>query len=87
MNFRVNEIASKIKGSFLCSMDGVVKEYASTDDLCKAVPEKYVVEEIAVKDGKVLLTVDADKIVKNDMNADWVKEHKAKYGVEPNPFD
>ena len=87
MNFRVNEIASKINGSFLCSMDGDVKEYASADELCTVVPENYIVEEIAVKDGKVLLTVGADKTVKNDMNADWVKEHKEKYGVEPNPFD
>ena len=29
----------------------------------------------------------ASECIRNDMNADWVKEHIRKYGIEPNIFD
>ena len=87
MNFRVKEIAEKINGSFLCIVDGEIKECATAEELCSSLQDNCVVSSISVQDGKILLTISADKTVKNDMNADWVKEHKEKYGVEPNPFD
>lgn len=32
----------------------------------------------------VVLEIEENKAVKSDMNAEWIKEHKAKFGVEPN---
>ncbi len=30
---------------------------------------------------------EASECIRNDMNAEWVKEHIRKYGIEPNIFD
>lgn len=34
----------------------------------------------------VVVTVKLDTIIPNDLNADWVKEHVAQYGKEPEFF-
>ena len=45
-----------------------------------------MVESIAAEDSKVVVTVKTDTAIPNDLNADWVKEHVAQYGKEPEFF-
>ena len=63
------------------------QEYANVD----AIPEnlldaEMIVSAIEARDSKIVLYLKKNEIVKNDLNADWVKEEVGRTGVEPGFF-
>ncbi|MCQ4672639.1 hypothetical protein NE689_15060 [Lactonifactor longoviformis] len=44
---------------------------------------KYNVGSIEVEGSKVVVNLKVDTTIPNDLNADWLKEHIAMYGKEP----
>ena len=60
------------------------QEYVNID----AIPEnlldaEMIVSAIEARDSKIVLYLKKNEIVKNDLNADWVKEEVGRTGVEP----
>ena len=60
------------------------QEYANID----AIPENLLDAEMIVsaRDSKIVFYLKKNEIVKNDLNADWVKEDVGRTGVEPGFF-
>ena len=44
------------------------------------------ITSIFAKDNKIVLYFEKNPVIKNDLNADWVKEHIKATGVEPGFF-
>ena len=87
MNWKTEEILKLIKGAVVCSIKGERKVFSSGQEALDQVKGKYEVLVISAEGDAVLVVMEEDKTVPNDLNADWVKNHVAKYGKEPNPFD
>lgn len=87
MNVKVEEILNVVKGSVTCIIGEERKEFSSGKEALDQIKEKYVVSSISADGGSVVITLEEDKTIPNDMSADWVKEHVAQFGKEPNPFD
>ena len=45
------------------------------------------VSVISVKNNVIAITLYEDKSALNDLDVDWVREHIAQFGIEPNIFD
>ncbi len=45
------------------------------------------VSSISVKNNFIAITLNEDKPALNDLDVDWVREHIAQFGIEPNIFD
>lgn len=87
MNYELKKVLGLINGAVVLSVDGDRKEFASGQEAADQLSEKYVINSIAAEGSAVVVVLDKDTTVPNDMNADWVKEHVAAFGKEPNPFD
>lgn len=87
MSWKVEEILNVIEGSVACLIDGERKDFSSANEAMDKIKGKYVVSSVSAKADTVVIALEEDKTVPNDMNEDWVKDHVAKYGKEPNPFD
>ncbi|MDD3340452.1 MAG: hypothetical protein PHS82_16560 [Lachnospiraceae bacterium] len=86
MNCQLKRIMECIEGSVVCVLDSQRSEYQSGSELLASLEGKYVLTSIAAEDSKVVVTVKLDTTIPNDLNADWVKEHVAQYGKEPEFF-
>ena len=87
MHYETKSILDKIKGSIILTTEEGEQEYANID----AIPEnlldaEMIVSAIEARDSKIVLYLKKNEIVKNDLNADWVKEEVARTGVEPGFF-
>lgn len=87
MNYELKKVLELIHGAVVLTVDGDRKEFASGKDAVDQLSEKYVINSITAENGAVVIALEKDTTIPNDMNADWVKEHVAQYGKEPNPFD
>jgi len=87
MNWELTKLLEMVNGSVACVIDGEKNVYASGQEAKEQLDGKYVVVSIGAEGYTVVLSLKKDTTVSNDMNADWVKEHVATYGKEPNPFD
>lgn len=76
-----------VDGSLICIVDGERISFSSSREALERLGGNYLVKSIGAKDNTVVVTLTAETTVPNDMGADWVKEHVAKYGKEPNLFD
>lgn len=86
MNWRLQTVLEAVKGSVVCEVEGIRTEYTSGAEAMEALKGKYAVDSIEANRGKLLVHVVEDTTILNDQNADWVKEHIKRYGVEPNAF-
>ena len=87
MHYETKSILDKIKGSIILATEEGEQEYVNID----AIPEnlldaEMIVSAIEARDSKIVLYLKKNEIVKNDLNADWVKEEVARTGVEPGLF-
>lgn len=87
MHYEAKSILDKIKGSIILATEKGEQEYAKVD----AIPEnlldaEMIVSAIEARDSKIVLYLKKNEIVKNDLNADWVKEEVERTGVEPGFF-
>ena len=87
MHYETKSILDKIKGSIILVTEEGEQEYVNID----AIPEnlldaEMIVSAIEARDSKIVLYLKKNEIVKNDLNADWVKEEVARTGVEPGFF-
>ena len=87
MSWKEEEILNVIDGSVACLIDGERKDLSSAKEAMEQIKGKYVISLVSAKADTVVIALEEDKTVLNDMNEDWVKDHVAKYGKEPNPFD
>ena len=76
-----------VNGSLTCVVNGERIAFSSAQEAIESLGEKYIVKAIGAENNTVVVTLVSDMAVPNDMGADWVKEHVAKYGKEPNIFD
>lgn len=86
MNCLLKPIMERIEGSVVCVLDGNMTEYQNGSELLASLDGKYELTSIAAENNKVVVTVKPDTTIRNDLNADWVKEHVAQYGKEPEFF-
>lgn len=63
-------------------------EYGSYEDVKKIVarPERIHYDRVEALGGKIVVYLKDSQVKENDLAADWVKDHMAKYGVEPGFF-
>lgn len=87
MNRELIQMLELIKGAVVCLIDGERKRFSSGQEAKDQIKDKFDVESIAAEGDTVVLTLQESTTTPNDMNADWVKEHVAIYGKEPNLFD
>lgn len=87
MNYEVKKTLGLIKGTVVCSVDGDRKVFASGAEAIEALQGNYDVTSISAEGDAVVITLAENKTTLNDMNEEWVKDHVAKFGKEPNPFD
>ena len=84
MNYELNMILEKISGSFVCVYEGNSMRFASKEEFEQSGMEKNcTVFSISTKDDVIVLELKKWESPKTDMNAEWVQEHKRKYGEEP----
>ena len=87
MNYDLNLILDKISGNFICVYEGNSMRFASKDEFEQSGMEKNcTVSSISTKDDGIVLELKKWESPKTDMNAEWVQEHKRKYGEEPSFF-
>lgn len=48
--------------------------------------EQMIITSIFTKDNKIVLYFEKNPVIRNDLNADWVKEHIKATGMEPGFF-
>ena len=87
MHYETKAILDKIKGSIILATEEGEQEYVNID----AIPEnlldaEMIVSAIEARDSKIVLYLKKNEIVKNDLNADRVKEEVGRTGVEPGFF-
>ena len=87
MHYETKAILDKIKGSIILATEEGEQEYVNID----AIPENLLDAEMTVsaieaRDSKIVLYLKKNEIVKNDLNADRVKEEVGRTGVEPGFF-
>ena len=87
MHYETKSILDKIKGSIILATEEGEQEFTNID----AIPEnlldaEMIVSAIEARDSKIVLYLKKNEIVKNDLNADWVKEEVGTTGVEPGFF-
>ena len=87
MNYESKRVLELINGAVVLSVDGERKEFASGREAADQLSEKYVITSIAAEGGVIVVGLNKDTTIPNDMNAEWVKDHVATFGKEPNPFD
>ena len=87
MNWKVEEILRVIDGSVACLIDGERKTYSSAKEAMDQIKGKYVISSVSAQGDTIVIALEEDKTVPNDMKDDWVKDHVAQFGKEPNPFD
>lgn len=87
MNSEVKNILNLITGTVTCVLNDNKDTFASGQEAQEKLDGKYIIKAIYAEDNAVFLVLEKDEAIANDMNADWVKEHIEKYGVEPNLFD
>lgn len=76
-----------IKGSVICETDDDEVEYASTSMIPEDISgEQMIITSIFTKDNKIVLYFEINPVIKNNLNANWVKEHIKATGVEPGFF-
>lgn len=95
MTYRIDQFVKKIKAPIVCKFDDQELSFENGEKLAEHVFEKYyLIDSVEIEDGKAVLILTervvpsinsiGDEIVPGE---DWIKEHKEKYGVEPNLFD
>lgn len=87
MNCGLKKILSLIAGTVTCVINGDNKTFATGQEALQKLDEKHIIKSIYAEGGAVFLVLEEDGAIANDIDADWVKEHIEKYGVEPNLFD
>lgn len=87
MNCELKNVLSLIAGNVTCVLNGNKDTFASGKEALENLDGKYIIRSIYAEDNAVFLVLERDEATDNDMNADWVKEHIEKYGVEPSLFD
>lgn len=87
MNYELKKLLELIKGAVVLSMDEESKEYISGQEAAYQLSGNYVINSIAAESSKVVIVLDNDTVVPNDVSGDWIKEHVAIFGKEPNLFD
>lgn len=87
MNYELKKVLGMISGSVVLSVDGERTGFRSGQEAADQLSEQYVINSILAENSTVVVVLDKDTTIPNDMNADWVKDHIAAYGKEPNPFD
>ena len=69
------------KGDVSVKVDGIVADKPLKDVSSNG----HKVSSVYAKDSTI--AIELETIIPNDINADWVKIHTEKYGVEPNIFE
>lgn len=87
MMMRFEDVIKVVSGNFICIADGKQYGFASKDEFKDSdLYKNYVVTSIKSKDSSLVLELQAWQPPVTDMDADWVKEHKALNGSEPSFF-
>ena len=80
--FFVKDFLRIVNGEFICIADGQRIQDKEFDlDIYK----NYIVSSIGVEEQKIVIELKPYSAVV-DPNAEWVKEYKQQYGVEPSFF-
>ena len=84
MTYKLSDsILGKIKGSFICIINGKETVYENPNDLMsQAFDKNYIIASIEAKNNQIVITLKENDIIPNDLNADWAKEHMEKTGKE-----
>lgn len=95
MKYVTEQFVKKIKAPIVCRFDGQELSFGNGLELAAFQFDKnYLIESISVEGEKVALVLCelpvpninsvGDELVSGD---DWIKDHVAKFGKEPNLFD
>lgn len=95
MKYVTQQFVSKITAPILCRFDGEELPFENGKALAMYEFDKnYIVDEIKIEDDKAVIELKelpvpyinsiGEEMVSGD---DWIKEHKERFGVEPNLFD
>lgn len=98
VSYKIKEILDLIKCPVICIVNREEREYVTGDkayadmlkrDVVQGKNLEYKILGITTEEDKVVISLEKklSDPVSADMNAAWIKEHKEKYGVEPNLFD
>ena len=84
MTYKLSDsILGKIKGAFICIINGKENVYENPNDLMsQAFDKNYIIASIEAKNNQIVITLKENDIIPNDLNADWAKEHMEKTGKE-----
>lgn len=93
--FKIEQFVAKIKAPVVCKIDDGELAFESGSELAEHTFEKYyLIESIEIDGGKVVLKLRERNALKINSvgeeivpEGDWLKEHKERFGVEPNLFD
>lgn len=86
MDYMTSEIVKAIRGTVICEAENMETEYPDVTMIPENLLKEMVVTFVEARDSKVVLHFVKDTVIKNDLNADWVKEYIEKTGVEPSFF-
>lgn len=93
--FKIDQFVSKIKAPIVCKADGKELSFASGEELAAHDFDKYyLIDSVEIEDGKAVLMLRERSIpminsIGEELVAgeDWIREHKERFGMEPNMFD
>lgn len=86
----VCEVLNTIKEPFICTLDGVTKEYengaTAVDSLKENLRATHSIEKIGIHGGKLYVMILDRQHEINESNKVWMAEEKEKTGLEPSFF-
>lgn len=95
MTYKIDQFVKIIKAPIVCKIDGKELAFANGEEFVAHDFEKYyLIDSIEVEDGKAALLF-SERVTPNINSIgdesvpgeDWIKEHKERFGKEPNLFD
>lgn len=95
MKYITEQFVRKTESPILCRFDGKEMSFDSGAGLANyQFDKKYEVDTVSLEEGKIVIALKesvslaissvGEELVQTE---DWIKEHKERYGVEPNLFD
>ena len=78
----LKNIAQCCVGEVELVVDGVKKYYTDAEQALMHNPGNYIVDSISAGEGKLVVGMKANRLVRNDLNESWVKDQEKETGEE-----
>ena len=78
----VQSLLEYVEGPVTVEVEGTQTSYASASQAAMALPEKYIVTSLSIRENKIYIQLIQDVLRPNDVQADWVQDYQKETGED-----